>query len=730
MIGLGKHHKAKRMIGLLVAVIMMLSLPACIRTLEESAVPTEAPAQEITQAATPTAIPAPEPEMPYKGDGSKYVYFTTNERDREWEEDIVYFADHFLDPDSGHAKLIERGCEIAYLNDLGNGYDDWESKYESLFDAELRDEFIKRINRLLLSISEKSESELRLGCAEAAAILNDAHTGVWLFSEKDTVSFYPLKVTPIYTDGVLEAYINAAPEGMEDLLLCRLDAINGVPFSEVLERTARIIQHESITYVQSLVFRADYSVSPSDIIFCNEILSYLGVVDKIEPVMFSFIDPNGAKREVELSCYTKEDSPELAEYKAPVEADGRIGFNLIDSDEADVWYRIIDEGKVLYIRFNMCPKDLDGRVREAVDAAENAGTVKTVILDFRRNPGGFLGSDVDLVRMMDTFEDDCEKYVLIDGGTCSASVDKSVALRRFAKNAVLVGTPAGEPANGWFPGGYITVPNEHITVTLSPHTCNYAWPGNDDPVLMPDIIVYQTLDDYKNGIDSVLKYLIRDSVEATEDDFEIIPGHIYLYGEKHADDECLEKELEIWGKFYAAGARHLFIEYPYYEAEFLNLWMYEDSDDILDKMYDDWKGTQAHSKNVLDFWHRIKQDYPETVFHGVDVGHQYDTIGKRYMAYLREKGLKESEAYVYAREIIVQGTTFYTRKHRDMAYRENCMVENFIREYDGIVGETVMGIFGTAHVDIVALGYLSSNVWMAKLLAEHYGEVLHYENLF
>ncbi len=28
---------------------------------------------------------------------------------------------------------------------------------------------------------------------------------------------------------------------------------------------------------------------------------------------------------------------------------------------------------------------------------------------------------------------------------------------------------------------------------------------------MPDITVYQTLEDYKNGVDTVLKYILRES---------------------------------------------------------------------------------------------------------------------------------------------------------------------------------------------------------------------------
>lgn len=60
-------------------------------------------------------------------------------------------------------------------------------------------------------------------------------------------------------------------------------------------------------------------------------------------------------------------------------------------------------------------------------------------------------------------------------------------------------------------------------------------------------------------------------------------GQIYLYGESHGVEEILNKEVELWCDYYHnENMRHLFIEMPYYTAEFLNIWMQSDSNDILD----------------------------------------------------------------------------------------------------------------------------------------------------
>lgn len=206
-------------------------------------------------------------------------------------------------------------------------------------------------------------------------------------------------------------------------------------------------------------------------------------------------------------------------------------------------------------------------------------------------------------------------------------------------------------------------------------------------------------------------------------------GQIYLYGEEHGVKKILDKEFQLWHDDYNdEGMRHLFIELPYYTAEFLNVWMRADNDTVLDAVYDDWDGTAAHTPDVKAFYQKIKTECPETVFHGTDVGHQYDTTGERFLQYLEENGEKDLEQYQLVQQAIHQGEVYYGKG--DDVYRENKMVENFIREFDHLNGESVMGIYGSAHTRIDAMDYSSGTVpCMANQLNARYGSALHSEDI-
>ena len=206
-------------------------------------------------------------------------------------------------------------------------------------------------------------------------------------------------------------------------------------------------------------------------------------------------------------------------------------------------------------------------------------------------------------------------------------------------------------------------------------------------------------------------------------------GQIYLYGETHAEEAILEKELELWSSYYHNdNMRHLFVELPYYTAQFLNLWMQAEDDQILDEIFADCEGTAMHAECVRNFYQQIKATCPDTVFHGTDVGHQYDTTGARYLQYIESQDIKDAIEYELTLESIEQGKTYYQKD--DDAYRENKMVENFIREYENIGTQNIMGIYGSAHTgtEATAFGTLFTPC-MANQLKNTYGANLHTEDL-
>lgn len=205
-------------------------------------------------------------------------------------------------------------------------------------------------------------------------------------------------------------------------------------------------------------------------------------------------------------------------------------------------------------------------------------------------------------------------------------------------------------------------------------------------------------------------------------------GQIFLYGEIHSAEIILNKEFQLWHRYYHEnGVRDLFVEHPYYTAEFLNLWMHSDNDDILNNLYEDWKGTAEHSEESRAFYKRIKEECPETIFHGTDVGHQYATTGRRFTEYLKNSGQTASEQYALTLEAIRQGMYYY--RHSDPEYREKAMSENFIRELSKLRGRTVVGFYGAAHTDPDTIYMANTNFPMGNRLKNRYGKAVHSNNL-
>lgn len=206
-------------------------------------------------------------------------------------------------------------------------------------------------------------------------------------------------------------------------------------------------------------------------------------------------------------------------------------------------------------------------------------------------------------------------------------------------------------------------------------------------------------------------------------------AQICLYGEKHGMDTIIEKEFELWYEHYHDdGMRHLFLESPYYTCEFINIWMHEDDDEILNAVYDDLEGTASHVPALKDFYKKIKEQCPETVFHGTDIGHQFYSTGERFLEYLEMENMKDSEQYLLAQDVMEQGQYFYNNS--DDVYRENKMTDNFIRAFDSLDGKRVMGIYGGAHIDPEKLDYTGKVPCMANQLKEYYGDIIYSEYLY
>ena len=136
-------------------------------------------------------------------------------------------------------------------------------------------------------------------------------------------------------------------------------------------------------------------------------------------------------------------------------------------------------------------------------------------------------------------------------------------------------------------------------------------------------------------------------------------------------------------------------------------------------MFEDLAGTAFYTQEEVNFFKEIKRTCPQTIFHGTDISHQYESTGVWYLEYMKLKELQDTEDYHLVIENNEQAKEFYDKKSNSI--RENYMVENFIREYDKLPqGTKIMGIYGSAHTGLTKKNIDRKVDCMAKQLNKYY----------
>lgn len=213
---------------------------------------------------------------------------------------------------------------------------------------------------------------------------------------------------------------------------------------------------------------------------------------------------------------------------------------------------------------------------------------------------------------------------------------------------------------------------------------------------------------------------------------------IYLYGELHAVEEEILEQYDIWKDFYDNhGMRNLFIEQASFTADYLNIWMKADDNQILDKIFDDLEGTFASSIYNREFFEKIKKECPETMLYGTDIGHQYDTTGKRFLSFLEDQDILDKDLYQKTKENIDQGKIYYKNINteegiiKSAEYREYKLAENFIQTFDKLEDKRAMGIYGGYHVsNKKSEEDLMKAPAMVDQLRDYYGDIIYSRALY
>lgn len=381
------------------------------------------------------------------------------------------------------------------------------SGWESHQDPELHNTFLQGINALIPRISELNDIQLLYELKKIVAGLSDAHSGV---SVPETQ--FPVAIVPFYEEGEIVFRACTVPATAEEVLFGKLLAINDVPVEEIMKRLLPYIPCENEYWTLHKI-----SNTYNSMLLLVDGLQVIGVIDQgVKEAEFLFETESGEEVTITAEALNEDDShlPELIKHTLyhtkPL---------MYQHNDLSYWMQELPENQTLYVRFNEILEREDLPYSQffynIMHTIHGDSTIQKLVIDLRDNGGGkvFQGLDGFLQSLNNS---GISVYVLVDNATLSGAVWVSVNIMQIVEHAVLVGTPTGEPPTMCANRVDYTMPNSGYEFSVSERYMEF-WPGYEGNAIQPDITIYQTIGDLKNGVDTVLTQVLNGSLPPIEE---------------------------------------------------------------------------------------------------------------------------------------------------------------------------------------------------------------------
>lgn len=487
----------KKFICVILVTVMLLSLCACekVNTEETTAMPTETTVVETTvQETTVPETTAPEvPEHAF----DDYAFVYEEEREKLWEQDIIYFARLCLGEYvvKGHPYLTARLISITDLDNIIT------QRY--FYKAELRDRFITEIHSLIEQLPELTDTQIVFELMRILALLDDAHSALY----SDCFEYFPMILEPMEQNGEVGLRLIRIPQEYKDLLYAELIAINGIPVEDVIKGITPYVSTENEFWAKQTIVSIF-----NEMMICEKgALQAAGVMGAEEDrAQFQFVTEQGEERTVTLEAadYFGEEywSYRYADCN-PVSV-GTLSYSQYGN--TSYFHQYLQNEKAMFLRLYDCSADAEYRLEDFIvdvdQALRRIGHVDKIIVDIRDNPGGYLNFVDNLIKFLGEADTD-HIYILTDNGSFSAGTIFPQRAKAKLDNVTIVGEPTGQTPN-FFAGATVLQLRKHNVAFSLSMSYFEGDPSFEEAALMPDILVYQNLTDYQLGIDTVLQTVL------------------------------------------------------------------------------------------------------------------------------------------------------------------------------------------------------------------------------
>ncbi|MDF2925557.1 MAG: peptidase [Paenibacillaceae bacterium] len=367
------------------------------------------------------------------------------------------------------------------------------SNHPSLLDDSLKDSFLKEAQKIRETLSDENDTKSMIELMRLAASVGDAHT---YLSPKET-AFYGVNFL-WFKEGL---FLIVSSDEAKEHLGKRLVAVDGNPVEEVIAKLKTIVSHENEQWLKSEI-RA--------LLRNSQILYELSIADKPEELTLSLEDVNGGISYVKITAIQSNQQSNI-QYQALESINNKYPTNYI-KDTLLYWYQYMEEQQILYIQYNRCRNSKEQSVEEFINEIKTTienNPIRKIIIDLRNNSGG----NSILIRSLMSYIVSKELnhpeqlFVFIGKGTFSSGMENAIEFRDW-NNATLVGEPTGGKPNSY--GNTVSFQLPHSKLQGQYSTRYFInEKGNDQLSVFPDILIEPSIQEWREGRDFCLEYVIQ-----------------------------------------------------------------------------------------------------------------------------------------------------------------------------------------------------------------------------
>lgn len=357
-------------------------------------------------------------------------------------------------------------------------------------------EFLARIAQIEARIDTEDSMSFGLDLQSLAALIGDSHTTTNLNSILSSGHMFPVSVKWMDGDWVLYQ-VDASHQSA---LGQQVTSVNGFSMDQVQEKMAPLISADNEIKLRRQL---------SQVFGHQEIMVYCGLLKPEEDLTLTL--ENGTS--ITLSPLSMQDQSGWPKINGLSQQ--RQGSAPTDYQKGTYYFSLPLDSRTYYIQYNQCMEDPELPMETftaQVMADLEQGSYSVLLLDLRNNGGGSDGVIIPLLMELAPLvrSGELELWGLVGEATFSSASINALEIREMG------GGLAGEPTSGsvdhFGSTGSFTLPNTGVRVSMSTKfidtgTLLECAAGLGVEPIQPDVIVYQTLEDYLAGQDTLVDAL-------------------------------------------------------------------------------------------------------------------------------------------------------------------------------------------------------------------------------